>query len=123
MQWLRFARPNYPSLEELADDVKRQEILKLRVQQAEARWKSVPLKEDQSAQTSSLERLLETHKQKEQETPVDEAQVKQQLREQQDQQAATQQETPAAADMKLKHQQATPSQNFQPEGWTPVSRR
>lgn len=45
MQWLRFTRPHYPTLEELHADKVRQEVLKLKVKAAEERWKSIPLKE------------------------------------------------------------------------------
>ncbi|VVT56712.1 uncharacterized protein SAPINGB_P005228 [Magnusiomyces paraingens] len=132
MQWLRFARPTYPTLEELAADKQRQELLKYRVMEAEQRWQSVPLKNDQSAQTSSLEMLLKNHKQQEQEQPpqisLDDLQQEASKSHQQQEpiQETTKEPTPSPlvkADEKLKQQQSNPSDVFKPTGWTPVSRR
>lgn len=53
MQWLRFTRPNYPTLEELFADKVRQETLILKVKAAEERWKSIPLKEKTSPQSAT----------------------------------------------------------------------
>lgn len=53
MQWLRFTRPNYPTLEELYADKVRQETLILKVKAAEARWKSIPLKQKTSPQSAT----------------------------------------------------------------------
>lgn len=63
MQWLRFTRPHYPTLEELHDDKVRQELLKYRVQAAEERWKSIPLKEKNAAPQSAADVLqqYQTH--------------------------------------------------------------
>lgn len=44
VQWLRHARPHYPTLQELHDDKVRQELLKIKVQLANEKWKSIPLK-------------------------------------------------------------------------------
>jgi NADH dehydrogenase [ubiquinone] 1 alpha subcomplex assembly factor 2 len=43
VQWLRYARPHHPSLDELYGDKVRQMQIKEKVRQAEARWRSVPL--------------------------------------------------------------------------------
>ncbi|KAF5113629.1 hypothetical protein DV454_003455 [Geotrichum candidum] len=43
VQWLRYARPHYPTLDELHRDKVRQQQIKEKVRQAEARWRSVPL--------------------------------------------------------------------------------
>lgn len=45
VQWLRHNRPTSPTLEELLADFQRQQQLKGLVQQAEERWKSIPLKD------------------------------------------------------------------------------
>lgn len=44
MQWLRFTRPNHPSLQELLADKQRQELLQAKIAAYEAKWKEIPLK-------------------------------------------------------------------------------
>lgn len=48
MQWLRNARPHHPTLQELVADKHRQAALKGLVEQAEERWRSVPIKSQNS---------------------------------------------------------------------------
>lgn len=52
MQWLRFARPSAPTLEELISDQMRQARLKGLVAAADLRWKSVPLKDTTETQAT-----------------------------------------------------------------------
>ncbi|KAF5103013.1 hypothetical protein D0Z03_000303 [Geotrichum reessii] len=54
LQWLRYARPHYPTLEELYNDQVRQMQIKQRVREAEARWRSVPLVDKSAGYASSV---------------------------------------------------------------------
>lgn len=52
IQWLRHNRPTTPTVPELLADFQRQQALKGLVQQAEERWKSVPLKDTDNPEAS-----------------------------------------------------------------------
>lgn len=65
MQWLRYTRPHYPTLEELYNDKVRQEVLKLKVKAADERWKSIPLKDTKPESVADiLQQKLEGQKHK-----------------------------------------------------------
>lgn len=137
MQWLRYARPHHPTLEELHADQVRQEVLKARVREAETRWQSIPLKTGSDAvvgsaaqQTASLEQMLANHRQKveegnrildEDKRNIDINQLNAKNLKEQD--GSVQTETPQATVEKLAKQRSNPSQEFKPVEWAPVSKR
>lgn len=145
MQWLRFTRPHYPTLQELYADKVRQEILKLKVKAAEERWKSIPLKKEGSGQASAHDVLnrykaqaelqgnedVMVNKSAEDLTPAERAAIEQQQQQQQQQQPPSQQAEPEQNASEDKHAhppkpivQANPSEAFAPGTWAhkPASR-
>lgn len=70
MQWLRFARPTSPTLDELIGDQMRQARLKGLVAAADQRWKEIPLKEPESSQEHTIEPSQDSKQQQQQQQEV-----------------------------------------------------
>lgn len=57
MMWLRRTRPDFPSLQELALDLQRQEQMKVLAQQADERWKKGSLLRNEGLTPEQQQRL------------------------------------------------------------------
>ncbi|EFE33421.1 uncharacterized protein ARB_07781 [Trichophyton benhamiae CBS 112371] len=117
-QWLRYVRPEPPSIEEQQNELLRQQRIKYLAQQADERWASKPSVLDKPAQQGApaLQSQQPSYHTTRQDTGAGTAEVLQE------------QQPDAKGGKKVKNPwdraAGGPSENWQPESWTPnVSKR
>ncbi|KAM5433881.1 hypothetical protein MferCBS31731_006888 [Microsporum ferrugineum] len=117
-QWLRYVRPEPPTIEEQRNELLRQERMKYLAQRADERWASKPSFLNKPAQQPAP--ALQSHESSYHATrPNENAEMAEVLQEQHS-------DTKSSQRMKNPWDRATggPSENWQPESWNPnVSKR
>lgn len=104
-------------------------MLKIRVKQAEERWKSIPLKTEASAAelnaangNAGLEQLLKKHREQEQNNDTN-AVKPEEIEQVRAERTEEKQETYKQGADKILKQQQNPSDEFKPTEWSPIAKR